>query len=142
MSLNEERVFICDKRHYVGVVEICLIIALGCVVMAVAWRFSARVQRQDLGVSSINESIYEALFVKMEASLRTLAPVATGSALYAHIKDSLANAKSVEDLNNAALALARLEDEYAEQARRHQVRVTKSEALTDLGLKLLPQKDA
>ena len=78
----------------------------------------------------------------MEASLRTLAPVATGSALYAHIKDSLANAKSMEDLNNAALALARLEDEYAEQARRHQVRITKSEALTDLGLKLLPQKDA
>ena len=142
MSLNEERVFICDKRHYVGVVEICLIIALGCVAVAVAWRFSARVQRQDLGVSSINDSIYEALFVKMEASLRTLAPVATGSALYAHIKDSLANAKSMEDLNNAALALARLEDEYAEQARRHQVRITKSEALTDLGLKLLPQKDA
>ena len=142
MSLNEERVFICDKRHYVGVVEICLIIALGCVVVAVAWRFSARVHRQDLGVSSINDSIYEALFVKMEASLRTLAPVATGSALYAHIKDSLANAKSMEDLNNAALALARLEDEYAEQARRHQVRITKSEALTDLGLKLLPQKDA
>lgn len=140
MSLNEERVFICDKRHYVGVVEICLIIALGCA--AVAWRFSARVQRQDLDVSSINESIYEALFVKMEASLRTLAPVATGSALYAHIKDSLANAKSVEDLNNTALALARLEDEYAEQARRHQVRITKSEALTDLGSKLLPQKDA
>ena len=125
-----------------GVVEICLIIALGCVAVAVAWRFSARVQRQDLGVSSINDSIYEALFVKMEASLRTLAPVATGSALYAHIKDSLANAKSMEDLNNAALALARLEDEYAEQARRHQVRITKSEALTDLGLKLLPQKDA
>ena len=125
-----------------GVVEICLIIALGCVVVAVTWRFSARVQRQDLGVSSINDSIYEALFVKMEASLRTLAPVATGSALYAHIKDSLANAKSMEDLNNAALALARLEDEYAEQARRHQVRITKSEALTDLGLKLLPQKDA
>ena len=48
----------------------------------------------------------------------------------------------MEDLNNATLALARLEDEYAEQARRHQVRVTKSEALTDLGLKLLPQKDA
>ena len=125
-----------------GVVEICLISALGCIAVAVAWRFSARVQRQDLGVSSINESIYKALFVKMEASLRTLAPVAAGSALYAHIKDSLANAKSVEDLNNTALALVRLEDEYAEQARRHQVRITKSEALTDLGSKLLPQKDA
>lgn len=125
-----------------GVVEICLIVALGCIAVAVAWRFSARVQRQDLGVSSINESIYETLLAKMETSLRNLAPVATGSALYAHIKDSLANAKSVEDLNNAALALARLEDEYAEQARRHQVRVAKSEALTDLGSKLLPQKDA
>jgi hypothetical protein len=142
LRFKAERVFICDKRHHVGVVEICLISALGCIAVAVAWRFSARVQRQDLGVPSINDSIYNAFHAKMEASLRALAPVATGSALYAHIKDSLANAANVEDLNTTALALVRLEEEYAEQARRHQARNAKSEALSDLGSKLLPQKDA
>ena len=125
-----------------GVVEICLIVALGCITVITAWRFSARVQRQDLGVPSINESIYNEFHAKMEASLRALAPVAAGSALYAYIKDSLTNAASVEDLNTTALALVRLEDEYAEQARRHQARNAKSEALNDLGSKLLPQKDA
>jgi hypothetical protein len=107
-----------------------------------AWKFSARVQRQDIDVSSINDAIYKALSAKIEASLLALAPVATGSALYAYIKDSLANATSMEDLNTTALALVRLEDEYAEQARRHQARISKSEALNDLGSKLLPQKDA
>jgi hypothetical protein len=126
----------------VGVVEICLIVALGCIAVAVAWKFSARVQRQDLGVPSINESIYNAFHTKLETSLSALAPVAGGSALYAHIKDSLANAASMEDLNTTARALVRLEDEYAEQAKRHQARNAKSEALSDLGSKLLPQKDA
>lgn len=121
-------------------VEICLIVALVGIIVTITWRFSARVQRQDLGVSSINESIYEALFVKIEASLHTLAPVAAESALYAYVKDLLAQATNVDDLNATAIALKHLKDEFKEQAALHQSRNAKSEALNDLGSRLLPRK--
>lgn len=124
-----------------GVVEICLVVALGCVAVAAAWKFSTRVKRQDLGVSSINESIYKELLNKMNASLHAVAPVASRSALYADVKESLVLAASVDDLNAAAPALARLVEEFSHQAALHESRTAKSVALSDLGSRLLPQKD-
>lgn len=124
------------------VVEICLFVALGCVTLVTAWKFSSRIKRQDLGVSLINESIYKELHAKMNATLLALAPVAARSALYAGVKESLALAKTIEELNETATALARLEDEFAQKAAVYQSRNVKNEALTDLGARLLPRKDS
>lgn len=124
-----------------GVVEICLFVALGCATFVTAWKFSARIKRQDLGVSLINESIYKELHAKMETALLALAPVAAGSALYSGVKESLALAKTIDELNETAVSLARLEDEFAQKAAIYQSRNAKNEALTDLGSKLLPRKD-
>ena len=124
-----------------GVVEICLIVSLVGITSFAVWRFSSRVQRQDLGVTFINESIYETLRTKMVLSLNVLAPVAAESALYAYVKDLLAQATNVDDLNAAAIALKHLEDEFKEQSVLHQSRNAKSEALNDLGSRLLPRKD-
>lgn len=124
-----------------GVVEICLIVALVGIATFAAWRFSSRIQREHLGVSFINESIYEALKTKMTSSLNALAPVAAESAMYVYVKELLSQAASVDDLNAADVALKRLKDEFAEQAAIHQSRNAKSEALNDLGSRLLPRKD-